>query len=657
MASRSPAKMSFGGKGSPRPTVSGGVTAGGGMGTGGDEADNPRDTFCRLACRAPSASAASRGCSYPPKVSGKNVVTFASRRTRAAAASRAARATPGGGGPGGTGGAGGFKVSTSARLLRGGDDGGGPFVGLVPRRDEPTPPGAARVAPASSATPVVPAFSETEASMPSAKCPPPRVDAPRLSARDDWDPPGVDPPASWRSNPEKVSAAKSPSPPRLKPRARRGVAARADASTAATNAAAATAADFSRSSAQTFALSLFSRAGDATSLEASPPHSSPRDFSVDASESLGKCRFASASAAAAAASSAAGRGSQRPQNGPRSSSSTRTVRCITGHPRPISARSFSGDAGPRWGHRGEFGSEPEEASEPESEALRASDASSFDSVFSFDDDDAFVRTRSPLESAGSLREFSSRRADPLGNSESAESATPPFSVSRGERSTVTLCLRCVAGVIDTSSACSRPPGVAGADGKRATRRCLAVFPKNSRRTRAARKSHESERVDISRSAPSFAAASFRALRMRAAFPCDTLLPRLLEGRSGSITFRCLMGMRTCAVLALSATFARTSPTLSASLAAPGPVAPRELAACCRMMDSLPYLSSMRHMNSRVRSSSSAPSSSSPLAVPFTRSAMRTGPCMLTACVSQSNSANVCRNVCRTSSGVVSDLER
>ena len=100
----------------------------------------------------------------------------------------------------------------------------------------------------------------------SAKCSPPRVDAPRLSARDD--PPGVDPPASWRPNPENVSAAKSPSPPRLRPRARRGVTARADASTAATNAAAATAADFSRSF--SFSFSFASRVGEPTFATAFP---------------------------------------------------------------------------------------------------------------------------------------------------------------------------------------------------------------------------------------------------------------------------------------------------------------------------------------------------------------------------------------------------
>ena len=191
-----------------------------------------------------------------------------------------------------------------------------------------------------------------------------------------------------------------------------------------------------------------------------------------------------------------------------------------------------------------------------------------------------------------------------------------------------------------------------------------MFPKNSRNTRAAKKSHESERVDISRNAPSFAAASFKALRMRAAFPCDTLLPRLFEGRSGSITFMCLMGMRTRG--AFSPPRKPGGGSSSGGARPPAPAAPAArspLAACCRMMDSLPYLSSMRHMNSRVRSSSSASSSapaptlaagSSPVAVPATRSAMRTGPCMLTACVSQSNSANTRKNVCSTSRGVVSD---
>ena len=83
--------MSFGGDGEPSPTVEGGVTAGGGIEMGGDEADKETPRADAL-IRAPGAkSAASRGCSNrPSKVSGKNVATFASRRTRAAAASRAA---------------------------------------------------------------------------------------------------------------------------------------------------------------------------------------------------------------------------------------------------------------------------------------------------------------------------------------------------------------------------------------------------------------------------------------------------------------------------------------------------------------------------------------------------------------------------------------
>ena len=258
-----------------------------------------------------------------------------------------------------------------------------------------------------------------------------------------------------------------------------------------------------------------------------------------------------------------------------------------------------------------------------------------------------MRTRSP-PSAGSLSDASKRRAGPLGGDASSRARSDLRAIRlerspRGDCRTVTLCLRCVIGVIETSSACSRPPGVAGADGRSATRRCLAVFPKNSRNTRAAEKSHESERVATSRSAPSFAAASFRALRMRAAFPCDTLLPRLFEGRSGSTTFMYLTGMRTRG--AVSATLGGGSSSGDAPPPARfAPAALSSLAACCRMIESLPYLSSMRHINSRVRSSSSSPSPApfrpiapsppppaaeapdgSTLAVPATRSAMRTGP--------------------------------
>ena len=103
--------------------------------------------------------------------------------------------------------------------------------------------------------------------------------------------------------------------------------------------------------------------GGGASRESAPtdsPDASPRSFvsrSAEASESLGKCLFASASAAAAAASSAAGNGSHRPQKGPRSSSSTlaEARACITGQPRPMrrgSARSPSGDAGPGGATRG-----------------------------------------------------------------------------------------------------------------------------------------------------------------------------------------------------------------------------------------------------------------------------------------------------------------
>ena len=335
-----------------------------------------------------------------------------------------------------------------------------------------------------------------------------------------------------------------------------------------------------------------------------------------------------------------------------------------------SARSPSGDAGPRRGH-------PRSESDPglptdrlasETRSLPSETSSSFAPLVANDESSSCTRTRSPV-SAGSLSEDSNRRAGP-----------PTASPTRPSRETVTLCLRCVDGVIETSSACSRPPGVAGADGKSATLRCLAVFPKNSRRTRAAKKSHESFVKDISRSAPSFAAASFRALRMRAAFPCDTLRPRLLDGRSGSITFMCLMGTRTrgggSGSSSREAEKGEISSPVSALASPPAlraPFAPR--AACRRMMDSLPYLSSMRHMNSGVRSSSEVSSSSasldassrdavaapdapapgpSPPVVPAARSARRTGPCMLTACASQSKSAKTRRNVCSTSRGVVSD---
>mmetsp|Transcript_12583 Transcript_12583/g.47033 ORF Transcript_12583/g.47033 Transcript_12583/m.47033 type:complete len:225 (+) Transcript_12583:3161-3835(+) len=157
--------------------------------------------------------------------------------------------------------------------------------------------------------------------------------------------------------------------------------------------------------------------------------------------------------------------------------------------------------------------------------------------------------------------------------------------------------------METSSACSLPPGVAGALGRlRATLRCLAVFPKNCESTFTAARSRDPPRALISRNALSFPAAMVRAFRIRDALPRETLRPRLLLGNKGSITLRCLMGIRVRFGGFVSAFCNKFwSGTTPWAVPTPPPRA-APAAACCRIMDSLPYLSSMRHMNSGVRSS-------------------------------------------------------
>ena len=91
--------------GHPSPTLSGGVTAGGGIGGSGDTAvdevlPNGFPTNCPYAYDGDVLKLAFK----LPTVSGKKVGQDISRRSRAAAASRAALFTSEGGGPGGTGG-------------------------------------------------------------------------------------------------------------------------------------------------------------------------------------------------------------------------------------------------------------------------------------------------------------------------------------------------------------------------------------------------------------------------------------------------------------------------------------------------------------------------------------------------------------------------
>mmetsp|Transcript_27617 Transcript_27617/g.67953 ORF Transcript_27617/g.67953 Transcript_27617/m.67953 type:complete len:225 (+) Transcript_27617:155-829(+) len=204
--------------------------------------------------------------------------------------------------------------------------------------------------------------------------------------------------------------------------------------------------------------------------------------------------------------------------------------------------------------------------------------------------------------------------------------------------------RALAGVMDTSSAWLRPPGVEGACGSGTMRRWRMVLPKNCSSTRTAvmlSPPSDSLRAD-SRAAP-----RLRALRMRLALPWLTDRPRLLDGSRGSTTLRYLgtMGRRCCCICAREI---------------PGPTPTP-----WRMMASLPYLSRTRHRNSGVSSRPSrswawagvwsAGAGPGPAACTLSSRSSGTAPWMLTAFLSHSNSAKNVRNLCSTSRGVDSSL--
>ena len=295
--------------------------------------------------------------------------------------------------------------------------------------------------------------------------------------------------------------------------------------------------------------------------------------------------------ACCAIASDAGRGSHRPQKGPRSSP-CKSLSAFSAAA-AFSARWSTGQRVPTRSRCGQWSSATVSSSPPPPPpSFRGDVISSRRAGIPPSPSSAAVGLRPATFAAGASVPLVAMRllADPTkGESRAGGNGDWYWLGDDGEASTETAPVRGHrAGVMLTSSAWFRPANPAGVlapaigrCGIGPRRLCRMVLPKNCSSMRTAPK-HSPPVLDSLKAVSRFA-PSASALRMRLALPWLTLRPRLLLDRSGSTTLRYLRAMGRWA-----------------GLGSPGLV-PASLA----VTESFPYLSIIRHIKSGVSSAPSA----------------------------------------------------